>query len=218
VEQNSPRVARYFQQRADDFDALYRQEDRWRYYANQVLRGGLYERVRLTLDEMRGLGDFSVLDVGCGSGRNSVLFAAAGAGRVVGADISPRMIELARQFSRRHAESHVCEFVQADFLQHDFRETFDVVVALGVFDYTSDPRLWLRKLITLVKRKVIVSFPEVSLVRAPLRKLRYALRNCPVYFYTRKQLQQLCTDTGLGAHRVIPYASSGLLLVGELNA
>jgi len=52
---------------------------------------------------LRFVGDLSarrVLDVGCGEGRNTRIFAQAGA-RMTGIDIAPRMIELARE-----AEAH----------------------------------------------------------------------------------------------------------------
>lgn len=208
-------VERYFQKWADEFDALYDQT-RWWYRLDRVLRRGLYERVELTLREMRDLGNFSVLDVGCGSGRNAVLFAGAGARRVVGIDFSTRMIELAKALSRARGVDSRCEFIQADFLEYPAPERFDVVVALGVFDYLAEPRGFLERMMQRASRKVIASFPRASLIRAPLRKLRYGLRNCPVYFTTEEKLAELCRNAGLRRFRLVPYASSGLLLVGDL--
>jgi ubiquinone/menaquinone biosynthesis C-methylase UbiE len=208
-------VERYFQKRADEFDALY-DESRWWYRLDRLLRRGLYERVELTLREMRDLGNFSVLDVGCGSGRNAVLFAGAGAGRVVGIDFSSRMIELAKELSRTRGVDARCEFIQADFLEYPATERFDVVAALGVFDYLAEPQAFLERMMQLATRKVIASFPRASLIRAPLRKLRYGLRNCPVYFTTEEKLAALCRTAGLRSFRLVPYASSGLLLVGDV--
>jgi len=210
-------VERYFQQRADAFDALY-DESRWWYRLDRLLRRGLYERVDLTLRELGGLGEFSVLDVGCGSGRNAVLFAGAGARRVVGVDFSARMIELAKALSRDHGVDGKCEFVQADFLAYPTTERFDAVVALGVFDYVAEPREFLQRMMERATGKVIASFPRASLIRAPLRRLRYALRNCPVYFTTEERIAELCRAAGLTHFRIVPYASSGLLLVGVPGA
>jgi len=208
-------VERYFQKRADEFDALY-DESRWWYRLDRLLRRGLYERVELTLGEMKELGNFSVLDAGCGSGRNAVLFAGAGAQRVVGIDFSARMIELAKALSRNRGMDTRCEFIQADFLEYSASERFDVVVALGVFDYLADPRSFLQRMMQHATRKVIASFPRASLIRAPIRKLRYGLRNCPVYFTTEDRLGELCHQAGLQGFRLVPYASSGLLLVGDV--
>lgn len=208
------KVESYFQRRAEQFDALYRQDSPWRYFLNRLVRRALFERIRLTLEEMAGARDFSVLDVGCGSGRNSALFAAAGARRVVGVDFSERMIEMAREFCRTHGVAERCEFVRADFLEQEFAEKFDFVVALGVFDYVTDARAMLKKMAGLATGKVIGSFPAVSPVRAPLRKLRYAARHCPVYFYTKKELAAIGADAGLADYRLLPCGSAGWVLSG----
>ena len=131
------------------------------------------------------------MDVGCGSGRNSALFVRKGARRVVGIDFSAPMLELARKYTREKGVAGRCEFIQADFMECLFDESFDIVVALGVFDYSAEPLKMLARMCELSKYKVVASFPGVSAVRAPLRKLRYTLRGCPVYFYTATTLQQL---------------------------
>ena len=82
-------VKNYFERTADNFDALYENRHDWQYYFNRVLRKGLFQRVEKTLQASRDLQDFTVLDVGCGSGRNSVLFLEAGARRVVGSGFEP---------------------------------------------------------------------------------------------------------------------------------
>jgi SAM-dependent methyltransferase len=211
-------VKRYFQQRADNFDRLYDEGDAWSRCFNRILRRGLYERVRLTLHELEEIRDFTVLDVGCGSGRNSVLFVKAGARRVVGVDFSERMIELAAEFSRKCGVASRCEFVKADFLANPVEEKFSAVVALGVFDYVADPPSFLRSMVERATERVIVSFPRRSLLRAPLRKLRYMLGNCPVHFYSLRQIDEMCRTAGLKQYRLVPYASSGVLLVGKIHA
>ena len=209
-------VQRYFQQRAIKFDALY-DEGRGLHFINRLLRRGMFERVRLTVEEMQTLKDFTVLDVGCGSGRNSVLFTEAGAKRVVGIDFSQPMIQLAEKFSREHSRETICTFLQADFIEHVFEEKFDVVAALGVFDYIADPVSFLKRMASLANRKVIASFPGVSWPRSPLRKIRYALRGCPLYFYKRPQLARICEQAGFSNYRIVPYASAGFLVIADVN-
>lgn len=208
------KVERYFEQQADDFDKLYETGGAWQHFLNRTFRKGLYERVRLSLLELERLGPHTLLDVGCGSGRNEPLFVRAGATRVTGIDFAMRMLELARGFTRQSGVEEKCEFIEGNFLAHSFAQPFDATIALGVFDYFADPLPPLRRMRELARRLVIASFPQQSLVRAPLRKLRYALRNCPVYFYQPEDLWKLAEQAGLKA-RIVPYASSGLLLVGE---
>ncbi len=210
------RVERYFQQRADKFDALYSDESKLSYLLNRIFRRPIFLRAQIAVEAMAGLpASFSVLDVGCGSGRNSVLFAQAGAGKVVGIDFSERMLELARAFASSHEGGDRCEFVLGDFLQRDPGEAFDAVVALGVFDYVSHPVDFLRKMSQVARRVVVASFPGLSLVRMPLRKIRYAWRNCPVYFYRRQQLDSIVRQAGFTEYQLHPCGAyqSGFVLV-----
>jgi SAM-dependent methyltransferase len=208
-------VEAYFHSRADQFDSLYAPQPRWQRIWNHCFRAGLYQRASLAAAEICALGNCTVLDVGCGSGRNSVLFAEAGARRVLGVDVAPAMICLAKRLSAESPLAAKLEFLEADFFRAGFREQFDVCVALGFFDYVRDPVTALRRMAELSRQKVIASFPARSPLRAPLRKLRYALRRCPVYFYSRRQLETALLAAGLPNYKIVPYASSGLLLVAE---
>lgn len=207
-------VKTYFEETADNFDALYENRRNFSYRFNQVFRKGLFQRIEKSLKAFEGMEDFTVLDVGCGSGRNSALFVQHGARRVVGVDFSAPMLELARQYTSRKHVKERCEFIQADFLEYPFKEHFDFAVALGVFDYVADPVRVLKRMSELADT-VVASFPGVSPVRAPLRKVRYALRGCPVYFYTGTRLKQICHEAGLPSFRIDRLASSGYMLVGS---
>ncbi len=211
-------VKTYFERTADNFDALYENRRNLSYRFNQLFRKGLFQRIEKTTESFAGMENFTVLDVGCGSGRNSALFAEQGARRVVGIDFSAPMLHLAREYTRAKHVAERCEFIQADFLEYRFKETFDVVVALGVFDYVADPVRVLGRMAELANEKVVASFPGVSPVRAPLRKMRYAMRGCPVYFYTGARLRQICDDARLSNFRVDKLASSGYMLVGNKRA
>lgn len=211
------RVERYFERTAAEFDALYDEDRGLRSWWNRLLRRALFERVRLTLEEMRELRDFTVLDVGCGSGRNCALFLEAGARRVVGIDLSQKMVELSAERARRQGLEGKAAFLRADLMSYAPAERFDVVVALGVFDYLADARAHLQRMAELSSAKVVASFPGVSLVRAPLRKLRYALKDCPVFFYTRRELETLAREAGLTDYRLLPCAGSGYVLVARVS-
>jgi len=207
-------VQSYFQSRADWFNALYEEDHPVRYRVNRLVRPAIFDRVAMTLDEFRGWKGYSVLDVGCGPGRNSVAFVKAGAARVVGIDFSDRMVEIARGFSREHGTESKCEFVQDDFMACIPFQTFDAVVALGFFDYVENAEDALKRMTAAARYKVIGSFPARSSIRAPLRRLRYAMRGCPVYFYTRQQIEDICVRVGLKHFRIIPLGP-GFFLVGS---
>jgi SAM-dependent methyltransferase len=212
------RIERYFNRRAPQFDALYSEDRGWRYLFNRFFRRPLYERVHYAVAAFQDLQDFTVLDVGCGSGRNSVVFAKSGARRVVGIDFSERMITLARESARQHRVADRCEFLCDDALTHVFAEKFDFVVALGVFDYLREPEPLLRRMAKLANHIVIASFPGWSILRAPLRKTRYWLRDCPVHFSTRRRMQQICRWDGLGNYDLIPLSGrAGWVLVASVR-
>lgn len=217
MQTSSQRVERYFDRTAEQFDALYDEGRGLHYWFNRVARKALFERVRMTLEEMRESRDFTVLDVGSGSGRNSVLFVRAGARRVTGIDIAEKMNEMARDTARRHGAEAQCEFLRSGLLDYAPAEKFDFAVALGVFDYLTDPVANLRKMASLANAKVIASFPEVSLVRAPLRKLRYALKGCPVFFFTRRGLEEICEKAGFRDYKLLPCGGAGYLLVARVE-
>lgn len=71
------------------------------------------------------------LDLGCGTGTNSIYLAQHGFA-VVGVDFSPKAIATARAKARRAGvavEFHVSDVTRLDFL----REPFDLVLAIGCF-------------------------------------------------------------------------------------
>ena len=77
----------------------------------------------------------SVLDMGCGAGDLSLYCAGQGAARVVGADLSEKMLTVARE---QNAHQNI-EYVRAAIEDLSFApETFDVVVSAFAVHYVSD--------------------------------------------------------------------------------
>src|ERR1700742_2310203 len=72
-----------------------------------------------------------VLDVGCGVGRWSRMLAARGA-RVTGVDLSPTMIEQARQRAATEGVADRCQFQVQDLSRLDVEGPFDVVLGVTV--------------------------------------------------------------------------------------
>lgn len=190
------KVRSHFHDTAGEFDAIYTGDKgplaRW---LDRVLRWDMYERYRRTLAEC-GEPGLEVLDIGCGSGRFTVALAKAGAREVWGLDFADAMLELAGRLAEQEGVGERCRFLAADFMDHDFGREFDATLAIGLFDYVPDPLPFLRKMRGLSRRKVIATFPRKWTWRAPVRKLRLTLRGCPVYFFTRPQVEQMMADAG----------------------
>ena len=92
----------------------------------------------LRLVNFDGYRDRAVLDVGCGAGVDLARFAKAGA-TVTGVDLAPSAIELARaNFSQQGLKG---AFEVADGEHLPFADnSFDLVFAHGVVQYTANPR------------------------------------------------------------------------------
>lgn len=79
-----------------------------------------------------------VLDVGCGVGRWSRMLAARGA-HVVGVDLSPTMIEQARERAAAQGVADRCRFAVTDVTRFDLGERFDLVLGVTVLQHILDP-------------------------------------------------------------------------------
>ncbi|HKF23804.1 MAG TPA: class I SAM-dependent methyltransferase [Candidatus Angelobacter sp.] len=181
----SSRTADYFTRAASDFDALYANESRAPRWINRTFRRDIYERFRLTLEHVGRYLPESILDVGCGPGRYEAAIAQLGIKRIQGIDVSPAMLDIARQ------TAPAAEFVQQDFAAFGSSERFDVVVAMGFFDYSAKPADDLAHMKEIAKHSIVASFPSVNWYRTPIRKVRYFLKNCPVRFYSRRDIELL---------------------------
>jgi SAM-dependent methyltransferase len=187
------RVLDRFRSKAQEFDSLYEDErvlSRW-------LRPGLFRRRRLAVETIRSHGSPRVLDVGCGSGRIAELVLDAGAASYVGIDFSEPMIELARERLERFGER--AELVVGDFLAEPLQGPFDVILALGLFDYTPNAHAFTRRMYGLCAGGgcLVASFPSWSLVKGPVRKVRYEwIGDCPIFNYSRRELRLLLGASG----------------------
>ena len=182
----------YFDKVPEKWDALYSHENKLKYALNRLLRKGLFHRYNLTFQHCGDLNGARVLDVGCGTGRFSIECAKRGAKRVVGIDFAPAMIEYSGKIAEQMGVAEKCEFICDDFLSHQFDESFDVVLALGLFDYIKEPLPIFKKIAALSPRKFLASFPRFTPVWGTQRLIRYYwIKKCPIYNYTPEQLEQL---------------------------
>ena len=211
------RTQRYFHEHAAQFDSIYHQGQPIQSAFNRLFRKAIYERYAITFEQSEPLAGKSVLDIGCGSGRYAVEFARRGAARVVGVDYAPGMLALAADHARENGVADRCQFVQGDFTTELLHDKFDVVIAIGVFDYQAKPVEFMQRMAQHCRGKIIASFPGRSLVRMPLRKFRYWLGDCPVLFYREEEVREIGVKAGLNVE-IIPIHSSGtgFMLVGTV--
>jgi ubiquinone/menaquinone biosynthesis C-methylase UbiE len=200
------RVRTHFDADARRFDAIYeKRKGPIRWFVDEIWRGVVGRRFELTLERLTPLEGRRVLDVGCGSGRYCVAFALRGASRVVGLDVAPAMLELARRHADRAEVAEVCEFRLAGFPHSDGvpGEAFDCCTAMGYFDYVEDPREHLERMRELTSGTLAASFPKSRGVRALLRGLRFRLNRCPLFLYSRDEVEWLLAEAGIDDYELV---------------
>jgi SAM-dependent methyltransferase len=203
------RVRTRFREKAQAFDDLYEDERP----LVRLLRPGLLRRRRLAVETVRSYGSPRVLDVGCGSGRIADLVLEAGTDHYVGIDFSEPMLELA--LARLAHFGGRAELILGDFVQTPIAGPFDVILALGLFDYLPDPYRFTRRMFELCAPQgcVVGSFPTWSLIKGPIRKLRYeVIGDCPIFNYTRRELELLFGASGFDRVELLRPGRSGYLL------
>jgi len=213
--QSAPeRVQKHFQEQASSFDELYgTDETNEEAPLQRTLRPGLFRRRELAVSVVRSYDSPSVLDVGCGSGRIGEFLLEAGAGSYVGNDFSRPMLDLAEKRLEHYGEK--VRFVEGDFLDVDIEGRYEVVVALGLFDYLPDPERFARRMFQLTADggTVVGSFPKWTWVKGPVRKVRYEwINNCPIFNYTERELQLMFGACGFREVDVQRPGRGGFLL------
>ncbi|MEP6651717.1 MAG: class I SAM-dependent methyltransferase [Myxococcales bacterium] len=210
----SERVGRFFDQRAQQFHRIYQQTPLLEKTANRVFRKGIYLRTEMLENEVRRLGAPTVLDVGSGTGVNAFAAIRAGASRVLGVDLATNMIDMARAGAVSEGFADRTEFVQGDFVTWESPEQFDVVTALGVFDYVARAESFYRKMLGIARKSVVASFPSMRF-RGLLRKVRYELQDCPLFLFEEQQIQAWTEAEGFRECTFPCRTSSGFVVVAR---
>ena len=158
----------------------------------RIVRPGLFNRREFAHDVAREYEAPRVLDVGGGSGRVGELVLDQGASRYVDVDLSDAMLDLARQRLARFGDDAM--LLQGDFLDTQIPGSYELILALGYFDYIEDAPVHVRRMRELIAPggSVVASFPRWTWTKGPIRKLRYeVINNCPIFDYTRDGLLEL---------------------------
>jgi predicted TPR repeat methyltransferase len=181
-------VKSFFDDYARGFDDIY---DETGGIINRYLRRSLYDRFEYVIGAAEGLPDgFSLLDVGCGSGRY-VDTLAERAGEMVGVDFAQKMLDILADNAEKGGYAQKVTTVCGDFLETEINDDFDLVLAVGYFDYIRDAKEHLSAMVELTKGDLIASFPKRWHILTPQRKVRYLLAGCPIYFYAEWDVYDL---------------------------
>lgn len=191
----SKQVANYFETHAADFDSIYEEQDKGtvRQWRDKLSRGTVIQRLELAKAMAARDKPARVLDVGCGAGRFSIPLAALGSD-VTGLDFAPEMVTMADAAAAEAGVGDKTTFLSTDYLTWDAKEKFDLTFACGVFDYVSDPKPLMQKMTKDTRGQLFLSFPKKVHVLVPLRKVRLTMEGCPVFFYTRADVQALADE------------------------
>jgi ubiquinone/menaquinone biosynthesis C-methylase UbiE len=195
---NMPQVARFWNNIASEFDAIYTGEkssvgrmlDRW-------LRKDIYQRFDWVMEKSGKVAGKTICDIGCGSGRFVTEFAKRGALHVTGVDVAPEMLKLARNLVTQDGVLDRCDFVLSDVLTWKTDQKFDIAIAIGFWDYIMEPPERLRLIRKLTKGTFLSAWPRFWTPRMPIRKVRLQyIQGCPVYFFRRPQVYKMIEDAG----------------------
>lgn len=187
----------YFDRIPERWDALYSAKGRFSRFVDRVLRKALFERRLLAFMHCGDVAGARVLDIGCGTGQYSLEFARHGAAEVIGIDFAPSMVEFSSRSAATAGFEGICQFVSTDFRTYEVAGTFDIVLAVGFFDYIETPAPLLEKIARLTAGRFLASFPRYSPVWSLQRKVRYRwINRCPVHDYSREQLERLYAHAG----------------------
>jgi arsenite methyltransferase len=110
----------------------------------------------------------AVLDVGCGVGIAPVFLAKQFGCRVTGIDITPLMLQRARERALREGVSELVDFRVADMHALPFQDNaFDSAIAESVITFSHDKVDVLNELARVVRPGGVVAFTEAIFVQPP---------------------------------------------------
>lgn len=189
-------IAEYWDKIAPEFDSIYtgkknpvaRTLDRW-------LRRDMYERFHWVMRKAGNGSSQTICDVGCGSGRFVSPLAQKGA-RVTGLDFAPTMLKMAQELVEHDGVADRCDFVLSDVLDWKTDRKFDMVIAIGFWDYVAEPLPRLKVIRSITKDRFLSAWPRAGTWRAAVRKARLKAAGCPVYFWTRAEVDDLLQRAG----------------------
>ena len=202
--QGNKNVELFFESYAKSFDAIYGHNNKRSFIGrmnDRLFRKAMYSRFEKTISNINKNDINSILDVGCGSGRYCIEYLKFGK-HVLGIDLADEMIKIASDVCKNGILNGDIELVQGDYLNCEFDKKFDASVLMGLFDYISNPKVLLGKLKKDTNNIILGSFPKLWNIWTLQRLIRYRIRKCPIYFYTKIQIENMLNDLGMNNYEI----------------
>ena len=196
-------VKDFFSDYAEDFDSIYgdgKPRNLFNRITDKLFRQSMYERYKRTIDFLTNSDVKTVLDVGCGSGRYSLDLAKNGM-IVTGVDLAEEMLNIARTNSQKAGfESNT--YIVGSYFDVAIDKKHDAAILMGLFDYISNPEELFVKLKRDTGKYILASFPKPGGVLGWQRKIRYNMRNCQLFYYSRESLEELMRVSGIENYEI----------------
>ena len=202
-ERNS-KVGLFFESYAESFDSIYGHREKRSFVGritDRLFRRAMYSRFEKTLNNIKKDDINSVLDVGCGSGRYCIEYLRLGKS-VFGIDLADEMIKIANDVCKNEIPNGDIELIQGDYFDHALDKKYDASVLMGLFDYISNPKDLLKKLKKDTNKIILGSFPKLWNIWTLQRMVRYKIRRCPLFFYTKNQIESMLNDLGMNNYEI----------------
>ncbi len=188
---------KYWDETVKEFDSIYTQDkSAFANFLDKAFRWDMYERFNFAMHQCVPSEGRSVLDVGCGTGRYLLGLGKRNMKKFVGLDVAQNMLSIAEDLCKKEGIIDRCEFHHTDLLHYQTNETYDYSIAIGLFDYVKDPQPILNKLNKVTSIRSVMTFPRSNTWRAPVRKVRLSIKKCPVYFFSREEIEKMLNEAG----------------------
>ncbi len=191
-------VATFFEGYASGFDSIYGHSEKrsgFQKLVDNLFRRTMFMRFQKTLKYTAEPSIVSIIDIGCGPGHYCLEFLRQHK-KVTGLDLSEEMLKIAQRNINTLQVKGEKNFIKADYLAHPFENKFDAACLMGFFDYIKNPVDILLKLKKEISKEIYASFPKSGGLLAMQRKVRYKLRHCPLYLYSKNDVTGLMKQAG----------------------
>jgi 2-polyprenyl-3-methyl-5-hydroxy-6-metoxy-1,4-benzoquinol methylase len=200
------KVRDHFHDDAERFDAIYEsKKGPFAKFIDNHWRGVVQVRLDENVKRFSPMEGKRLLDVGCGSGRFCLAYAAHGAKKVVGIDFAKGMIDIANKLAKDAGVDDRVEYICGLFPgdMGEVTEPFDGTSGNGFFDYIEEPVPIIAKMREMTKGRLIMSFPKAVEWRIPLRRVRFWMKGTPLFLYREAQLKQILADAGVTDYEIV---------------
>lgn len=194
----------FFDGYSSDFDNIY--DDKSNNFIqrliNKYLRFSMFNRYQLTINRIKeDINSKNILDIGCGTGRYCNKLAQLDK-NIVGIDVAETMIMNSKELNKSFENN--CKFETIDYLNFskNNNNVFDYAILMGFFDYIEEP-IKIYKSLKKDSKISLASFPKKFHILTPQRYIKYNYRKCPIFFYTKNQIEKLMKDIDAKNYQIV---------------